>query len=78
MIPIAEEFYKTRQLPPNYVKRLNITDKVLPSQHLRACYSCLVNIVNGQMFGYWSENDAEFINGGIKKKNLMRSLKVMY
>ncbi|KAI8888580.1 hypothetical protein K501DRAFT_282684 [Backusella circina FSU 941] len=68
MIPIADKFYKTRQLPHNYAARFNLDSQALPSYHLRACYSCLVNIVNGQIFGYWSENDAEYINGDHRVK----------
>ncbi|CAO3619666.1 unnamed protein product [Mucor hiemalis] len=28
---------------------------ILPSNHLRACYGCMVTIVNGQFYGYWQE-----------------------
>lgn len=28
---------------------------ILPSNHLRACYSCAVTIVNGQFYGYWRD-----------------------
>lgn len=28
---------------------------ILPSNHLRACHSCLVTIVNGQFYGYWQD-----------------------
>lgn len=42
---------------------------ILPSNHLRACHSCLVTIVNGQFYGYWQEvvnhrlASGKFING---------------
>jgi hypothetical protein len=62
MTPLAHQIYNTRRLPNHdqtsedeedeYYDRIQ-EEGVLPSHHLRACYSCLVTLVNGQFFGYW-------------------------
>jgi hypothetical protein len=67
MTPLAHQIYNTRRLP-NHDQTTEEEDEdededgyydhireegVLPSRHLRACYTCLVTLVNGQFYGYW-------------------------
>ncbi|KAI8636376.1 hypothetical protein BD408DRAFT_426254 [Parasitella parasitica] len=65
MTPLGLQIYNTRRLP-TYTQNLNVENDeedtyydriqeegILPSENLRACYSCVVTIVNGQFYGYW-------------------------
>ena len=71
MTPMACQIYNTRRLltsselsnsannddsedDDGYYDRISI-DGVLPSDHLRACYNCAGNIVNGQFYGFWQD-----------------------
>lgn len=40
------------------------TRGIMPSNHLRACYSCAATIVNGQFYGYWKEIVTHRLAGG--------------
>ncbi|KAG0180789.1 hypothetical protein DFQ28_000725 [Apophysomyces sp. BC1034] len=40
----------------------------IPSEHLNACYACAVNIVNGQLFGYWKSVQSEQLPDHIKNR----------
>ncbi|KAI8890535.1 hypothetical protein K501DRAFT_328505 [Backusella circina FSU 941] len=60
MVPMAEQLYNTRRIPTDeeevedmYYENMEEIG-VMPSKHLRACYTCAVNIVNGQFYYYWS------------------------
>ncbi|KAI9364172.1 hypothetical protein BD770DRAFT_439854 [Pilaira anomala] len=64
MTTIAQQLYNTRRLvysipeeddeeeDDEYYDRIG-EEGILPSNHLLACYSCAVTIVNGQFYGYW-------------------------
>lgn len=66
MTPLGLQIYNTRRLPSyggnytvesdededEYYDRIG-EEGVLPSENLRACYSCAVTVVNGQFYGYW-------------------------
>ncbi|KAI9481719.1 MAG: hypothetical protein EXX96DRAFT_538882 [Benjaminiella poitrasii] len=64
MTPLGLQVYNTRRLPTSedstdtsddaedYYDRIE-QEGIIPSHHLRACYTCLVTIVNGQFYGYW-------------------------
>ncbi|KAL9539546.1 hypothetical protein MBANPS3_010200, partial [Mucor bainieri] len=67
MTSLGLQIYNTRRLPvydnndyndddddaeDAYYDRIG-EEGVLPSMHLRACYSCAVTVVNGQFYGYW-------------------------
>lgn len=66
MTSLGLQIYNTRRLPSyggnytvesdededEYYDRIG-EEGVLPSENLRACYSCAVTVVNGQFYGYW-------------------------
>ncbi|KAI7899219.1 uncharacterized protein BX663DRAFT_521833 [Cokeromyces recurvatus] len=66
MTQLGLQVYNTRLLPgsevldeceddseeEDYYDRIE-QEGIKPSQHLRACYTCLATIVNGQFYGYW-------------------------
>ncbi|GAA5817919.1 hypothetical protein MFLAVUS_011498 [Mucor flavus] len=66
MTPLALQLYNTRRISSGsdnedeeeeedtYYDRMG-EEGILPSNHLLACYSCAVTIVNGQFYGYWRD-----------------------
>jgi hypothetical protein len=85
MVPMAEQLYNTRRLPTDDVEDLYYENMdeigVMPSKHLRACYTCAVNIVNGQFYYYWSRLVGTGICGKIlvvimREQDILNSLAV--
>lgn len=74
MTTIAQQLYNTRRLDYSLPEEYEEDDDayydrigeegILPSNHLLACYSCAVTIVNGQFYGYWKH---ELDNGARSK-----------
>lgn len=46
MISLAQEIYHTHRVPHS-------EEHIRPSDQLRACYSCLPTLINGQFYQYW-------------------------
>lgn len=83
MTPLAHQIYNTRRLPNNdgttevdeedeYYDHIQ-EEGVLPSHHLRACYSCLVTLVNGQFYGYWKR----ILDSGQTRCNITKYIPVV-
>ncbi|KAI8081827.1 uncharacterized protein B0P05DRAFT_63101 [Gilbertella persicaria] len=62
MTPLGLQLYNTRRLlsednqsvldDDEYYYRIQ-EEGILPSQHLRACYSCTVTVANGLFYTFW-------------------------
>jgi len=77
MTPLALQLYNTRRLVDenqnysdeeeeyyNYYDRI-AEEGILPSNHLLACYSCAVTIVNGQFYGFWKDTLSNRLTRGV-------------
>jgi hypothetical protein len=63
----AEEEDDEEDDDDGYYDRIS-EEGILPSNHLRACYSCAVTIVNGQFYGYWRDILANGLTRGRVEK----------